>query len=498
MTGPTNLSRRNACGLLAGLIATAYARPATAQASRFDPETPFSWASLVQQAKALASRRYQDPPIARTVAADFDAAGRLTYGDAERLADRIRLFPATNIAPHPVGIHIVQNGRARRVRDMAGLFASGGLAEPAGFRILSQSLKSDWLAFLGASYFRASGSTGQYGLSARAIAVDTGLQRPEEFPRFTDFWIEAVAEGRFRIHALLDGPSLAGAFSFDCRVDATGVHQDVHSVLFIRQNIERLGIAPATSMFWYDEGQRNLATDWRPEIHDSDGLAIVSGNGERIWRPLANPAHARVNSFAMKDLKGFGLLQRDQRFENYQDDGAFYDRRPNLWMEPVGAWGPGSVLLYQMPTNSETADNIVAFWVGDRPARAGEQREFRYTLHWTSDDRSDGGVARAVNRWTGTAGTAGAPPIQGARKYVIDFAGDGLAGLDRQSGVEAMVNLAPPALMSLSVYPIVGQKNHWRVVLDVRLDQAQGKELRLYLRRGSSALSETVIESIAP
>jgi glucans biosynthesis protein len=497
VTSISGFSRRDSFQLLAALMAAAMPASVLAARPRLGSPQPFSWELLAGKARALAARPYAAARMAGQKAADFDAAGKLTFGAAERLAGLVRLLPASSGAPNRVGIHIVEAGKARTLGALDGLFVGNSAAEPAGFRILAPRLETDWLAYQGASYFRAAGSRDQYGLSARGIAIDTGIDGKEEFPLFTDFWIERIADDHFIVHALLDGPSLSGAFAFDSRLGPNGVTQDVRAALFLRRDIDRLGIAPATSMFWYDEARRERPSDWRPEIHDSDGLAIWSGSGERIWRPLANPAAARVSSFSGDGLKGFGLMQRDQRFENYQDDGARYDRRPSLWIEPLGDWGPGAVLLYEMPTDSETLDNIVAFWVGSEPARAGGRRELRYRLCWTSDDLSDGGVAQVVNSWIGNGGIPGAPPVPGARKYVFDFKGAALAGLRRDSIVEAVVNLEPPTLLKATAYPVVGQQDLWRAVIDVMPAKSGVRDMRLYLRRGTAALSETVIEPLS-
>ena len=482
--------------LIAGFMAVGSPAFALAAPPRLGRPQPFSWEWLVDRAGALASQPYKGARIAKRQAADFDAAGKLTFGAADRLAGLVRLLPTPKSSPSTVGIHIVEAGAARTLVSLDGMFVGGGIAEPAGFRILAENLQTDWLAYQGASYFRSSGSRDQYGLSARGIAVDTGIAGQEDFPVFTDFWIERISDTHFIVHALLDSPSISGAFAFDNRLAPDGVRQEVKAALFIRRDIQRLGIAPATSMFWYDEA-RQRRSDWRPEIHDSDGLAIWSGTGERIWRPLANPGAPRISSFRADGLKGFGLIQRDQRFESYEDDGARYDRRPSLWIEPVDDWGTGAIQLYEIPTSSETMDNIVAFWTSDKPARAGERRDLAYRLRWTSNDPSDGGAARVVNTWIGDAGIPGAPPVAGARKYVIDFKGRALAGLTRSSNVEASINLDAPALMKLSAYPVVGQKDHWRVVVDVMTDKTSARELRLYLRQGASALSETMIEPLA-
>jgi glucans biosynthesis protein len=490
------LSRRHALAALIAAFAAGKAGILRAAAPRFGQAVPFSWDRLVADARRLARRPYAPPPSAADPAHDFDMAVKRAYGPAETLAGIVRLLPVTRLAPTPVRIHLVEGGKARDLISTQGLFAEDG-GEAAGFRVMTATGKSDWLAFQGASYFRAAGSQDQYGLSTRGVAVDTGLPKAEEFPAFTDFWIEPVDSRSIRVHALLDGPRLTGAYAFDCALGPKGVEQKVCAALFTRHAIERLGIAPATSMFWYGQNRRSREADWRPEVHDSDGLAVWSGDGERIWRPLVNPDAARLSSFRADRLKGFGLLQRDRRFASYQDDGAFYDRRPNLWVVPEGDWGRGAVQLYEMPTDGETSDNIVAFWHSDRPVRAGQRRDIAYTLHWTSDDPSADGAARVVDIWTGSGGIPGAPPAPGVRKIVVDFEGQGLVGLGR-SDVEAEVNMAAPTLVAKSCYPVVGQVGRWRVMLDVRIDAAPARELRLFLRRGGSALSETLIEPLQP
>lgn len=470
---------------------------ALAAQDRLGPPQTFSWDQLVARARGLARKDYAAPTASSSAVADYDTMVRLTYGDAEAIAGHVRLFPASKaIAPHAVTMHIVENGKARAIVDTAGLFIGGQHADAAGFRVMDPSGRSDWLAYIGASYFRASGSRDQYGLSARGIAIDTGLPKGEEFPAFTEFWIEQLGTGRLRIHALLDGPSLTGAYAFDCSADNRGVVQDVNAALFFRRDIEELGIAPASTMFWYGEsGQRG---DWRPEIHDSDGLAILGRDGERVWRPLENPSRTTMSAFRADRPKGFGLIQRDQSFDHYQDDGVFYERRPSLWVEPRGDWGAGAVRLLEMPTTSETQDNVAMFWCGDEPARAGRSQQLAYRLTWTSTDPSTDDAAHCVDVFEGPAGMPGTPPIEGARKYVFDFAGPALVGLDRSSGVEAATSLPPDAVIASNAYPIVGQQGRWRAMIDVRLGALRQSEFRLYLKRGGGALSETVIKVLKP
>lgn len=493
------MSRRTAVRFFA-VLAAASALPgglAAAAAGRLGESTPFSGDRLIARARALARKPFAETPDSPRAAADYDAAVRLTYGDAQAIAGNVRLFPATKgTAPKPVRIAVVEGGQAREIVNTDGLFVGNQNTDAVGFRVMDGTNRSDWLAFQGASYFRSSGSRDQYGLSARAIAIDTGLPGGEEFPSFTHFWFEQTGVDMIRVHALLDGPSLTGAYSFDCRKGKEGVTQDITATLFMRKNVKQLGLAAASSMFWYDQSSPPARRDWRPEIHDSDGLAIWAGNGERIWRPLENPQFAKLHSLRAVSPKGFGLLQRDQAFERYQDDGVFYDRRPSLWVEPKGDWGPGSVFLYEMATESETLDNIAMFWRGDKPARAGDRRDFAYRLTWTSKDPSADNSSRCIDNYDGPGGIPGAPPMAGVRKFVFDFEGPALAGLDRRSGVTAGTNLPKEAIVSAVAYPVVHANSRWRVMIDVRTSALREPQFRVFLQRGDTALSETVIKPI--
>lgn len=465
---------------------------------RFGPPRVFAWDDLVKQAQMRARKPYARQLATKTVP-DFDAHARLSYEPADTIAGRLRLFPAKgDTAPDRVNIHVVEGGMARTVIDTHGLFGGGQSADVAGFRVLETKGWGDWLASLGASYFRAVGPTVQYGLSARAVAVDTAMPGPEEFPAFTDFWIEQKGEDHLLIHAMVDGPSLTGAYAFDIQRSASGVEHGIRASLFIRRDIRRLGLAPITSMYYFDQAQRNTPGDWRPEVHDSDGLAIHMGSGERIWRPLDNPPGPRVHMLRADSMKGFGMIQRDQAFDHYQDDLNFYNRRPSLWVEPQGDWGPGAVMLYEMNTISENVDNMAAMWISDRPARAGDRRDFAYRLRWGQGDMMGDGNAICVDYFMGPGGIPGGDPIAGATRYIFDFAGASLRGLNRDSHVEAVTDLPKGVVLLNNVMPVEGQKDLWRVTLDIRVDGLQQNEFRLFLRRNGGALSETVIKTVRP
>jgi periplasmic glucans biosynthesis protein len=326
------------------------------------------------------------------------------------------------------------------------------------------------------------------------------MPTPEEFPRFTKFWLGPVAgvPNAVAIHALLEGPSVAGAYRM-IAAKAGNVVMDIECALYPRKDIARMGVAPLTSMFWYGKNSRPLAADWRPQIHDSDGLAIWTGAGERIWRPLNNPPTVRTSSFLDKDPKGFGLLQRDRNFENYQDDGVFYDKRPSVWVEPVGPWGEGAVQLVEIPTDDEIHDNIVPYWVPKAPVKAGSEWPFRYRLHWVAEEPFTPRLGRVVSTWAGMGGVYGQPRPKNKRKIVIDFEGGPIADLPESARdtVEVVVTPAGGTVDNVYSHRVVGTKR-WRAFIDVAAAGREPVDLRLFLRLGDHTLTETWLWQYIP
>jgi glucans biosynthesis protein len=490
------MRRRDVTALLLSLAGAA-ACPDWVQAAptgRFGPAQPFSWPALIARARRLSRQPYLRGAVSKLAVHDFDTHVRLAYGKAEALAGDVRLFPTqNNISPLAVGINVVAGGMARPVIDTLGLFADGQRADAAGFRVVDPDGRADWLAFLGASYFRTCGTQGQYGLSARGVAVNTGLPGPEEFPIFTDFWIERKSDSRFIVYALLDSPSLSGVFAIDSQHGHDGIVQEVRTSLFLRRDVARLGIAPQTSMFLFDRALIGTGPERRQAIHDSEGLAIRSGTGERIWRPLRQPRAATIHAFRADHPRGFGLMQRDRIAGHYHFDGSYYEKRPSLWVEPKGDWGTGAVMLYEMTSISENVDNIGAFWVSDAPALAGQRRDLGYRLTWTSSDPSADSNARCTDMVVPTAADFKA----GILKYRIDFTGPALMGLDHTSGMEAVTNLPAQAILSQDVSSVTGMPATWRVRLQIRAGSLTQSDIRLYLRRHGGAVSETVIMDVA-
>lgn len=371
----------------------------------------------------------------------------------------------------------------------------------AGFRLHYPLNRTDYkdelIAFLGASYFRALARNAVFGISARGIAVDTASPSGEEFPYFREFWLVRPARQAKEIEcfALLDSPRLTGAYRF---VIFPGVETivDVEATLYLREPIEKLGIAPLTSMFFFGEGTWQRPLDYRPEVHDSDGLLIAQKSGEWLWRPLDNPARLRVSAFQSAALAGFGLLQRDRQFDHFQDLETHAERRPGVWIEPRGEWGAGHVELVEIPTNEEIHDNIVAFWVAKSPATPDEPVDVAYRMVWHLDSSRwpPGGRAIATRRDGGTS--------DGAQRVVVDFAGKTLATLAETTVVEGVVDLRSAGGGEVRLLEQQVRKNPategWRLTFQFHADDSHPVEMRAFLRHGADVLTETWTYVIDP
>jgi glucans biosynthesis protein len=487
------------------------------------PARAFELADVAARAEALAAAPYRERPAVPAWMRSPEHGGSMSYDqwrdirfrpDHSLWRDRglpfeVQFFHPGLYYDRSVQVRVVEGGEVFDVPFDPERFHYGkndfGERIPrdvgyAGLRVhyplKSARYRDELIVFLGASYFRALGRDNVYGLSARGIAVDTVEPGAEEFPAFTEFWLETPAPDadRLVLYALLDGPSLSGAYRFEVQ---PGVETRVHveARLFPRKAVRKLGIAPLTSMFFFGENAMRRFDDFRPEVHDSDGLLLHFASGEWLWRPLDNPPRIDAAGFATENPRGFGLLQRDRDFRSYEDIETRMELRPSAWVAPEGDWGPGRVELVRIPTETELVDNVVAYFVPAAPVAPGRPLSFRYALSFYGDDpgRPPAGRAVATRRDRGAR--------HAGQRFVVDFDGERLRALPDAAAPEAVVSVGPGAgaatLLDQHVvrHPATGG---WRLSFQLRPQGKEPIELRAYLKEGDDVLTETWSYSLLP
>ncbi|HTN66936.1 MAG TPA: glucan biosynthesis protein G [Burkholderiaceae bacterium] len=472
----------------------------------------FNFADLTQRAQQLAQTPYKKPSsnLPKTIESlSYDQYRDIRFNREKSLWRNAKLpfeaafFHQGLFYDHPVKINEIVGTSVREIKfDPAAFNYGKNDIDPkqlqqlgfAGFRVHyplnTQKYKDEVLVFLGASYFRALGKGQLYGISARGLAVDTALNSGEEFPQFTEFWLQRpqAHSKELTIYALLDSRRVSGAYRFVLKPGETTAIE-VTTQLYLRENVTILGIAPLTSMYFFGENQRAPVEDYRPEVHDSDGLSVRSGTDEWIWRPLVNPKRLLVTSYALTNPQGFGIMQRDRAFTSYQDLEARYEKRPSVWIEPIGNWGAGRVELVQLPTPDETNDNAVAFWVPEVMPAPGTPYQIAYRMLWQKDSE-----ARPPLSWVTQTrrGHGYLRKVDDSLALVVDFEGPALAKLTPDTELEAVVSSDPNGkLMETNAYrnEVTGG---WRMTVRLRRnDETKPVELRGYLRNGNDTLSET-------
>ncbi len=464
---------------------------------------PVDQNAVIVAARRLASAPYQSRSGNLPAGLDnlrADQYRDIRFSDAaaiwgkEALQFRLGLLAAGFYFQSPVNISLVDKGVSQELQTSPGMFEVGPSVPAAiarialplsGFsvstRLNSRTVWDEFIRFQGASYFRARAKGQIYGLAARALTVNIAEPQGEEFPAFTQFWVtkpEPKSED-LTVDALLDSPSVTGAYHFVIRpgVETT---VDVDAMLFARTPLRALGVAPLTSMFLYDETNRMRRDDYRPEMHNSDGLQIISASGEPIWRPLANPTKLQISGFTTEPPKGFGLMQRSREPADYQDLYNQYERRPSAWVEPKSDWGPGAVQLVEIPTARETNDNITAYW---RPAATfapGRPWRFAYRISWLASPKPQKGIARVFATRSGISS-------DGARRvYMIDYVGIG----EKIQDLRLDIGASAGKISNLSIVPNPSIHG-FRVGFDLSTNDADVIELRLRVLQHDQPVAET-------
>lgn len=499
------LSRRSCLALpfaLSPLVQLAGARTAFAQPGAVEG-SPFSRNTVVERARALSQAPFQPLPRAPDLlrSLDYDAYRHIRYrknhavwgGTPTRFS--VELFAPGFLYEDLVDINVVELGKSYPLAITPDVFEvpreeiGRELAKTgkfAGMRIHyplnSDSYADEFVVFQGASYFRAVSAGQLYGLSARGLAIDVAEPTGEEFPVFRKFWIErpSSSQDAIVIHGLLDSRRISGAYRFGI-YPGDPTRMDVEMTLFPRVDLAHVGLAPLTSMFMHDAMDHPDRPDYRPAVHDSDGLAITTGKREYLWRPLCNPETLQVSAFMDENPAGFGLIQRDRDPAVYQDLEALYHRRPSAWVQPLGDWGKGQVQLLEIPSRLETNDNIVAYWRPAETLRAGEVYRYAYRLTWPNDVPGRSGMARVVRSASGLRFNSS------QQQFVVDFSPSSLStGGEWTHSVSASAGRVVESLMHPN--PETGGQRVF-----VSFDPAGAKviEFRLEVREQGGRIGET-------
>lgn len=463
----------------------------------------FSRNTVIEQARSLSQKPFAPPAQAPESLAklDYSEYRKINYqedaavwgGSPTRFS--VQLFAPGYLYRDLVDINIVENGKSRPLvvsensfrtpdPELSRLLAEVG--KYAGIRLHYPLNRDDYadefLVFQGASYFRGVSKGQSYGLSARGLAIDVAGPRGEEHPIFRKFWLErpSSTHDSMVVHALLDSERVTGAYRFGI-YPGSPLRMDIEVTLFPREDIEQIGLAPLTSMFMHGPLDHADVPDYRPAVHDSEGLAIRRSNGERIWRPLANPRELELSAFIDENPAGFGLVQRHREFGYFQDLEARYERRPSAWVQPLGDWGKGHVQLVEIPSNSEGNDNIVAYWRPAQGLRQGESFAYAYRLTWPDDVSPGPGLARVVR----SAG--GQKLFSDLQEVAIDY-GDLPAEDLEDSVVHAAITPGRIVESRIQANPAI---NGARVFLSLETDSPDTAEIRVDLKRGDKPLAET-------
>jgi periplasmic glucans biosynthesis protein len=465
----------------------------------------FSFADVIEKAEQLAHKPYQPPePIPKRLS-------DLTFDQWKNIAFRsnkspwpqnnnfnVRFYHLGYLYTQPVKINIINAQGVHGLSFSPELFSYGqeklAQAVPvdlgfAGFSLFyplnHRKGHDEILAFIGASYFRGVGENQWFGLSARGVAINTASPSGEQFPYFKEFWLArpAASADSIKIFALLDGESVTGAYRFGVYPGDQTI-MDVESVVFLRKKVERLGIAPFSSMFLQGSNSPRHYTTLAPQVHDSDGLSIQAHDNSWIWRPLQNPKRLALYSFELNDPGGFGLMQRDRRFCSYESLSLHYQDRPSAWVTADGKWGKGSLQLIELPTDTENNDNIVAFWVLDQSPEPLKPVRFSYTIAWQGNRMTLPKIGYVVNTRTGPGNIE-----KGTQEFDIDFTGGDLATLTSDT-VSAVVSVGNGAKL-LEQHVVKNDfVRGWRLEFQIRPAE-QPVQLRAYLHKGNRALTET-------
>jgi glucans biosynthesis protein len=495
-----------AVGTIAAQLAPSVAFAQQQQLPAQAPPPPFTRDFVIELARSVSRRPFSPPPTdLREPFANLtyeQYVGIKTKPDAALWVGENRDFVIEPlhrglIFTAPVDIYVVENQMMNRVPYDASKFDYGSLKiteKPgdvgfSGFRILTphkDGPPTEVAIFQGASFYRAAARGQRLGVTARGLSIRTADPRGEEFPAFRAFWIEkpAVGENVMVIHALLDSASATGAYRFTLRPgEATII--DTEMTLFPRAAVDHYGIAGFSASSFFTPLDHRRSDDVRPMVAETNGLQMLTGKDEWLWRPVSNRETLQISAFVDANPKGFGFLLRERDIAAYQDDDQHWEQRPSLWVEPFGEWGEGAVQLVEVPSESEINENLFAYWRPKQPLAAGKETSFAYRQFWCWTPPARTPLAAAEDAHGGRS-----PLGAKLRRFIVVFSGEILANPQRTANLKAALTTSPGSATNVRTF-LDPQAKTCRVVFDVDPAGETFCELRLVLQSGDDPISET-------
>ncbi|MGI2066582.1 glucan biosynthesis protein G [Shewanella sp. MF08487] len=481
--------------------ATTQAAPSTEKKTEKKVEK-FSHDTVIALAEQLSQKPFKEAKKApkELIDLNFDTYSKINYQENAAIWGgsptkfSVQLFAPGFLYKNLVDIDVVENSKAipielteasfdvpndaiEKLLTQVGQYAGVRLHYP----INDDETKDEFIMFQGASYFRVLSKGQTYGLSNRGLAIDVAQPKGEEYPLFKRFWVERPSKYQTAIvvHALLDSQSVTGAYRFGIYPGAPS-RVEVEVTLFPRRDIQHVGLAPLTSMFLYGGLDASDKPDYRPRVHNSDGLQVDRGNGERLWRPLNNPNKLQISAFGDEDIKGFGLIQRHRKFEDYQDLDANYQLRPSAWIEPLNDWGKGQLILLEIPSNAETNDNIVTYWEPQGGLKKDQPYKYSYRMTASNDSPSAAAKARVVRSSKGQLVTKG-------KELLIDYSNINAQDIDKIR-IDASISKGKIISSRIVAHPDI---NGARVFLNFEPESTNVAELRVQLNKDDKPLATT-------
>ncbi len=395
---------------------------------------------------------------------------------------------------NPIQLNLVADNKAYRLIYDTKLFDFGKLKPAAnlgdigfsGFRILApqggQGL-GEIASFQGANFFRAQAEGQVSGLLARALALKIGDPKGEETPVFRSIWIEkpSLVAATLVVHALIDSDSVAGAFQFTIRPGEATI-MDTECTLFPRTTIDNFGLATMSATHLLGFMDHKKFNDYRPNVSEVCGLQMLTGAEEWVWRPVTNPGTLQISSFSDNKPRGFGCILRDRDFEDYDDEDNHWEKRPSLWIEPLGDWTEGVVQLIEIPSQSDVNDNILCFWRPKDPLKAGTEVSFAYRQFWCWDPPQRPDLARATHSHSGENGKR--------QRFFVEFTGDILGNADLTNAITLTLTAGTGSITMKKTFADPDRKT-FRVLFELDPSNADSSELRLLLQANGKSVSET-------